>query len=280
MKYLMFSLFFISSILLYGQEINMELTFDWPNNTQDDDAFIEEFIASTPNDFQQYKLNERYTPTLSDLFEALHVIDLNNDGLKDVIFDGLSGGEPRLISIYINKGGYFDNVFDEYQQISNMEFNQGILSRLQIKDWDCCAGINETYRLYDVAYVNNKFIFKPIEAYRYLKTTDLPSKYWSETKTVRILNDNYNMRLSPKIDNTTEYYFELKPQLGNIIAQLPKRSIAVALAESIDETGRVWYFVAVPPFIRIRNSRILDFDDEIKSYKCGWISSRYVENID
>src|SRR5690554_7543211 len=95
MKYLMFSLFFISSLLLYGQEINMELTFDWPNNTQDDDAFIEEFIASTPNDFQQYKLNERYTPTLSDLFEALHVIDLNNDGLKDVIFDGLSGGEPR-----------------------------------------------------------------------------------------------------------------------------------------------------------------------------------------
>src|SRR5690554_7127190 len=109
MKHILIFIFISTNFLVYSQEINLSKEFLWPENENMNSALIEKFIDLTPQEFQNYRLNEPYSLTISDLTKALHIIDLNNDGLDDIIFDGLSGGEPRQISIFINNGHSFED---------------------------------------------------------------------------------------------------------------------------------------------------------------------------
>jgi|SRR5690554_2363770 len=277
MKHILIFIFISTNFLVYSQEINLSKEFLWPENENMNSALIEKFIDLTPQEFQNYRLNEPYSLTISDLTKALHIIDLNNDGLDDIIFDGLSGGEPRQISIFINNGHSFDKVFTDYQQISSLKFDQGVLSEIQIKDWACCDGFTETYRLYDVSYIKGAFKFIFIESFMYLDNTTLPEFYWTERKKIKVLNDKYNIRFSPQIDDSTEVYYDWRPTYGNTVGKLEKNTIACAISESTDLTGRIWFFVAIYPEYDIQESYLFNHKDEIRSYKCGWISSRFVE---
>ena len=49
-------------------------------------------------------------PNLSDLENHLHVIDFNDDGLDDIVFEGSLGGEADAIMIFINTGLSFEEI--------------------------------------------------------------------------------------------------------------------------------------------------------------------------
>ena len=223
-----------------------------------------------------YKQDNPYTPTEDDLENDLHVIDLNADGLYDIVFDGQSGGEPREISIYLNTGDNFENVLTVQQGISKMKFDNGVLSELIIRDWGCCAEILETIKVYKVEENGKFLIFKLLNKFQYIDQTKLPQDFWVESKTVKIVNIDYNIRFSPEINDTTDFYIFGKT-VGNIVGKLSKGNLVTAIAESADTTGRVWYFVIINPKIHIKESLFYDATYEEKSFKCGWISSRYVE---
>lgn len=262
----------------FAQQIfSLENEFYWNQMPRKDTALINKFIQLTPLDFEYYKLGDKYTPTLKDLANALHELDLNNDGLEDIIFDGQSGGEPRQISIYINRGKQFKKIFNDYQGILKLEFTKGILSTLTIKDWGCCAEVNVANKFYKVIEIDNELKFKLVKIVKYIDGTKLPKKYCTTTKVLKILNNNYNLRASPVIDDTTEFYYGGEPTIGNTVGLIKEGSLGTVIGESIDDTGRVWYFVSIMPEFELKATVFYDSADEIKSHKCGWVSSRFVE---
>lgn len=277
MKQFLLLILIIQVNWIYGQNISLSTEFKWSDIEKENHLLKKRFIELTPNEFEIYRLKEPYTPTLSDLINDLHVIDINNDGLDDVVFDGMSGGEPREIAIFLNNGNTFSKIFTDYQGITKIEIQNGILTKINIKDWGCCANFIVTTKFYDVEYKDGVFEFNQKMSFKYVENTVLPDKYWSATKTVEILNDNYNLRFSPEIDDKTIIYLDTEPTFGNTIGKLSKNSFAIALGESTDATGRIWFFVALTPEFELKESYLYDSKNEMKSYKCGWISSRFVD---
>ena len=264
----------------YSQEVSFTREFKWEEVEKQNSKLIEDFITLTPKEFEFYKVNQEYTPTIDDLKNDLHVIDLNNDKLDDIVFDGESGGEPREIEIYINKGNSFKKVFSDMQGISKMKFKDGVLVKLNIVDWGCCAEFIIRNRIYDVKLMQGDLKFELKNSFQYVDKTELPSEYWSKPKTVKNLNTNYNMRFTPVINDSSDFYFSGEPQIGNVIGKLKKNSIAMAIGQATDSTGRIWYFVAVYPDQEVMESYFYDVPEEQMSFKCGWISSRYLETIE
>lgn len=273
-------IFSLTISLIHSQEISLATEFSWSKIENKNPALIKQFIELTPEEFPHYKLNEPYMPTIRDLFNSLHVVDINGDGLDDIIFDGSNGSEAKEIAIFLNKGNSFKRIFTDYQGILRLEFENGVLNKIRIKDWGCCAAYVTTTKFYNVEYANGEFKFTQKMSFSYVDKTILPKAYWRNTKEVRILNDNYNLRFSPELDDKSEVYFEGTPTRGNTIGKVAINARAIALAESTDLTGRVWFFVAVYPEDKVKSTHFYYNPDEIKSYKCGWVSSRFVEIVE
>jgi hypothetical protein len=107
-----------------------------------------------------------------------------------------------------------------------------------------------------------------------------PSTYFEKLIKFEVLNDNYNIRFAPVIDDTTEVWYCGEPQNGNSMGKIKSGSIGYALAEKVDSSGRVWWFVALEPDSEIIDSLYYDNDIRSDSYRLGWISSRFVKMID
>src|ERR1700748_1291466 len=74
---------------------NDSFRFNWKpldKKVSRSDAY--KFIQGHSEDFEVYlgKGVAGYDPDLDSLYNDLHFIDLNGDGLNDVVFDGQSGG--------------------------------------------------------------------------------------------------------------------------------------------------------------------------------------------
>lgn len=254
----------------------MNVNFSWAEVEKWNPQLIEKFIQLTPKEFEYYRMNEPYYPNLDSLKKVLHVLDLNGDKIDDIVFDGQTLGEPREISLFINNGKEFKKVFSDWQGILKMELNAGRLTRLHILDWGCCADYRTFVKFYDVKHEKGELKFELQSNFQYLQNTYLPELYCDTLKHVKVLNNLYNLRTSPLIDDTSIYGYEGQEVKGNILGKIPKNARAMVLAKLIDADSRLWYLVAVLPEYDLMQTVFFDDPQKIKSYKCGWISSRFV----
>lgn len=261
----------------FAQDISFDTVLSWDSLKEKDYELIDKFIKMTPSEFEYYKLNKDYTPKIKDLINDIHTLDLDNDGLDDIIFDGQTGGELREILIFLNKGSSFVKVFSDWQRILNWHFTDDVLSEISIVNWGCCAETNTTSNFYKVTNPNNSLTFTLLKTFQYIEDTVLPDKYWPIKKNIKILNNDYNLRSSPVVNDTTTFYYQGEPTIGNSVGKIKKDALAIALADSTDDTGRIWYFVAVYPEYKLKETLFYDADEKSKRYKCGWLSNRFVE---
>jgi hypothetical protein len=220
-------------------------------------------------------------PTLADLEKHLHIIDFNDDDLDDIIFDGYSGEEPMEISIFINTENSFVKIFTEYQEIYKIVFENGKVQRLYIQDGGCCAEIVGINKIYYVNYSSKlPKVNRISEAQYLLDWTEYPNKYFDKPIKFEVLNNKYNIKFSPIIDDTTEVWYCGEPQNGNSLGKIKSGSIGYALAEETDSTGRIWWFVAMIPDSKIYEPIYYEGKISSDTYKLGWISSRFVKEIE
>jgi predicted nuclease of restriction endonuclease-like (RecB) superfamily len=262
----------------FGQDFSvLQKDFSWEKIEKKNDLLIEKFISELPNDYELYSENDTATYyTISQLKNLLHIIDFNNDGKDDVIFDGNLGGESNSIVIYENNGTHFIQVFDVSQEIWSLHFKNNKLKEIVIHDRGCCAEIVCRIKKYYIVYEKEEIIFLLTESQQYIRPIVFPSTYWSEIKKITILNDNYSLRFEPIIDDTSETYKLNEIEKGNCIGKIPKGSRAIALSEKTDNEGRVWYFVALLPEVELIETLYYDMNSDPRSYKYGWVSSRFV----
>ena len=255
--------------------------FDWSKVEKENKKLKTKLIKDLPDEFEYYRQNEEYMPTLSDLENDLHIMDFNGDGFDDIVFDGQSGGEANEISIFINTGQSFTKIFTEYQKIHKIVFENGKVIKLYIQNGRCCCEYLLTNKIYNVDYSENLPKINLITQMQYLDNNieEYPSHYFDKPVKFRVLNNKYNIRFSPVIDDTTEVWYCGEPQKGNSLGKIKSGSIGYALAESVDATGRIWWYVAITPDSKIYEPVYYDEKISPNTYKLVWISSRFVEVI-
>lgn len=208
-------------------------------------------------------------------WDYTRAVDLNNDGLQDVVFDGPSGGEPNIVYFFIQTNSGFEQVFQDMQGIAKVTWKGQLLEQVITSDWGCCAAIHLTYTVYNVKYNNqNKPVFS--KAFRSIEVSDeltKPKEYFSNPFQFTVNNEGYKLRLNPAINDTTAYHWlEIT---GNTFATLKAGTVGTALAERTDETGRIWWYVTIDFDSNVQNC-ILRTPDEFPTKVIGWLSSRFV----
>ena len=247
--------------------------FEWAKLEKQDQELKTRFLKNLPDDFEFYT---QYG-NMSNLEASLHVVDFNGDGLNDIIFNGYLGGEAEYIIIFINTGQSFTKIFTEIQTFHKVVFENGKVQKMYIQDGGCCCEYLLTNKIFSVDYSSDFPKINLISQMQYLNNSveEYPSSYFEKPIKFEVLNDKYNIRFSPVIDDTTQVWYCGEPQNGNSLGKIKSGSIGYALAEKVDSTGRIWWFVALHP-----NSGIYEpiyYNDE--DYKLGWISSRFVKEI-
>ena len=205
----------------------------------------------------------------SSLNHSYHILHLNEDALPDVIYHGWSGGEPLITIATLNQGDHFNQWFSVMQTPLNLEFENNRLHKITINNPGCCANPVITVTEYLVSDT-----LTPIKRFAYLDFIDLEGTDMTPVK-FTVTQEHYNLRCTPALDDTSEYYFGVM-DFGNIIGELHRGNRGIAYKSATDSTGRVWWLIATDP-METANDPYGSDDSEIPVQYIGWISSRYVE---
>jgi len=241
------------------------------------DDFIKANIDAFKNEFAAYNNEFR---SKKDLIKDLHVYDFNADGKDDLIFTGMSGGEPNEIAFILNTASGFKLVFKTFQYIWNLELDHHKISTIYIYDNGCCASYINFNKIYHADYTNKEPEFKLTYLTASVNISSFPQKFLSKPIYFETINDDYKLRLSPKINDidTVGYGGELRK--GNTIGLLARGTKGRTIATTKDNTGRIWWFVELNPESKIKESVFYEDEDSKKiAGKMGWISSRFVKVI-
>ena len=206
-------------------------------------------------------------------------IDLNNDGLLDVVYSGTSGGEPNIVYFFLQKDSGFEQIFEVMQAIKKVIWEGELLSQVYTSDWGCCATIHLINSVYNVTYdQQNKPVFKKkFQSIEVNNELTKPKNFFTDPIEFVVDNEGYKLRLNPEIDDHTEYHWlEIT---GNTFATLKQGTNGTALASRTDKTGRIWWYVAIDFDKNVQNC-ILHTPDDYPTRVIGWISSRYVTKIE
>lgn len=208
-------------------------------------------------------------------WEYTRAVDLNNDGLQDVVFDGPSGGEPNIVIFFIQTSSGFEQVFEVMQGISKVTWNAGLLDKIFVSTPGCCADFRLTNSVYQVIYnsQNRPSFDKIFQSVEVIEELVKPKNFFDQPIQFVVNNEGYKLRLAPEIDDEVEFHWvEIT---GNTFATLKQGTIGTALAEQTDETGRVWWYVSVDLDSNLQNC-IIRAPNEFPTKVIGWLSSRYV----
>jgi len=215
-----------------------------------------------------------YTPLLDDgmiskeeYISFFYPIYLNADTLVDLIYVGPSGAESFQTQIFLNQENSLVLIKEELGKIEriNKPFPDSP-AEIHFIQYGCCDDPHNYYQIWTLTGNN----ISCGDKYHFLEKTKFPSEL-SHHFGIRLLNTPYMLRCTPEIINTDYSYHYEK---GNIIAEYSSGDIGQVLAIEEDNTGRIWYFVAMNKPIGKGFHNYSIYRDE---KWLGWISSRYVE---
>jgi len=150
MKFYLFISFTIIVFCSFGQDYLLEFDkynaisrFDWRGlEATDKDSIKNEFLKYV----EQNNLLESEKMSLSlmekSLKHSLKAVDINDDNLTDIIYQGPHGGEGDQVYFYINQATTFKNVITFQQGIIKVVWDGNLIDKIFVRDWGCCADPN------------------------------------------------------------------------------------------------------------------------------------------
>lgn len=268
MKLLNMSIAFLVSFNLCAQivDLNKEVSWDRIETTLSDDKKLE--IVSNVNEDLIYFLKDN--KLMESSLKNFHFIDLNGDNILDFIYVGYAGGEqPSTLALTQNEKGLFKRVFEAsgtIYEITNIALVEKKFKFKVLKNDECydCLGVKNS-----TTYLVNNGIFTKIEVISFTENTSIPSFVFK--RRFKVLNPKYYLRTNPTISNEGN-----KPDVlfGNVVAEYGSGAKGYAFASHEDETGRIWWFVA----LKSKECSKALFQQK-EGYYLGWMSSRYLEEL-
>jgi hypothetical protein len=221
--------------------------------------------------------------TTNGLIHSLHLIDLNKDGVDEIIFNGLSDEEGNRIAIFKKEKTSYTKIFSARQNLTEIIIAKDRLY-LYISDPGCCAEYSTIQKIFKADLNLSISSFQQTYQSQIINGTKLPDSLFKKTIRFKVTLEAYKVRLEPAFDDSSKKDYddmnEFKPS-GNIIAKLPNYTIGNALGYMTDPSGTKWWFVEIDEKARLRNVKY-DRTDQTKKYptrRKGWINSKYIKKI-
>lgn len=272
------ALTFAQNYQIIFDRYNPEYSFEWSGYEVSDEYSIKRKFV----EFVEYKglLKEERNAlenTDGELRFSIRAVDLNDDNLADIIYQGPHMGEGAIVHIFLQTETGFKNVFTTQQGIVAVDWQDEKIDKLYVKNWGCCADPNLTNSVYEVSSLNSEPKFNLI-----WKSVELRSFVTKPKQSIRpirfeIINEDYKLRANPWLDDLTKN--EILGITGNTIGVLSSGTKGTAYAAAEDETGRVWWYVLIDKEYEMEDTYINYEYHESKPYLLGWISSRYVKQV-
>jgi hypothetical protein len=208
--------------------------------------------------------------------DFFHFLDFNADGIRDLIYQGILGGESQYVVLLKGNGTGYEKIIEIAGKIFwTNEPSRGEGLKFGLYNYACCGGRNNfiEYYAFKTRHEKSGFILENRETF--IEETVFPKAKFKQPVAFETINDENKLRISPGIDNETDYWGH--DEHGNDIATYPKGSTGFALAESTDDTGQVWWFVKMTNN-KGNKGMFMDGDNNTEPYySYGWISCEYVK---
>lgn len=207
-----------------------------------------------------------------------HLVDIDNDNINELIYNGWSGGEGELVIIYkrinhkyIKQQVFFGRILDLKKSSTGIE--------LVVLDYSCCAGYVDHVEVFRYNFVSKQF--EIINDIAKLRETEIPSQLIKPIR-FEIVNTPYYLRYSPEIlTDLDKAYLDFDPIEGqNIAAIYEAGDRGIAYAESTDSTGRIWWLVIMDQLPDNDKYLYYEGNNDYEYYRpVGWISSKYLKIV-
>jgi len=260
--------------------------YQWPTKKNDAQKILnflkiekKNYFGYFNKDFVEYGIDL----TKNGLIRSLHAIDLNNDGIDEIIFAGQSDEEGNRVDIFKKEKTSYARIFSERQNLTDFMLSQGQLY-LYISDPGCCAEYSTILKIFktDLSLSNNSF--RQIYQSQVINETKMPDSIFGKPIRFRVSIADCKVRLEPKFDDTSKKFYddmnEFKPS-GNIVAKLPNNTSGHALGYLRDQAGTNWWFVEIDENVRLKNVKY-DRTDQTQKFPTrirGWINSKNLQKL-
>jgi hypothetical protein len=258
---------------------------DWKNVEKQNEALKEEFIKNHPSNFDNCYNGYMHPgtdtpPEPNKLKKAIHIIDINGDGLDDIIYDGSGGWETNRVLIYLNSPNGLNLIFVDKQYVKKLEFRNGHVWRIYTYDPGCCAEYMVFNKIFEFSYTGYPNDFKEIYSTAYYKHTQLSKSYLDPPINFSVLVNSCKLRTNPVVAPHDTLNMDGDMHIGNDVGIIEKGSIGRAIAIQHDNKGNEWWLVEMDLKAKIK-SKILynELSESDLSGKVGWLNSKEVKTI-
>ena len=212
--------------------------------------------------------------SIEEYLERFHPIHLNVDDQVDFIYKGPGFKGEGSVVAYVNVDKTLEAIITSSGRVNKISkpFPDSP-TIIDIHEKACCREPVSKWKQWTIVPIGFKVQARSSRTYHYVEGTEFPKEFSAGTK-FRIKNTPYKLRASPKIIDGTginDHFTE-----GNVVAEYSKDNKGFSLASRTDETGRIWWFVALYP-AKESNSSLYAFDQDKRWV--GWMSSRFLEPI-
>ena len=237
---------------------------------------------SIPDSMKQRLLDVIKTshPSYTLVQEHLHIIDFNNDGTPDIIYNGPAGPESNVIILQVNNGGSYEDTFVGWGQLVALEKLTGWSPlRFRVFNYACCGDMRHFIEEYVPSLKNGKLSY--VLAYRVLVDvrTKLPQTFFDDHIIFEVARDKCSLRTEPIIDDEV-FETEWGYAKGNAIASYPPGSVGKAISSFHDNAGNIWWLVIMNPSTNLDwelfNHHKSDNSNE-KAAMSGWMNSSFLK---
>jgi hypothetical protein len=247
---------------LKSPEYNRTTLADYERNR--DTILLQNFIAMN---YDSVKLYDEFPYQLQDLAKYLYTIDLNDDNLLDVFYQGPTGGELNITQIFLNQGFCYKKVFTGYQDIVQMEFNENKLVSFRLFNPGCCADPQIVEYNYEITYKRNEPNFSLNKSIGYLYLTEKAENTFNPVLEFAITVDKSNLRKECYPLDDVEH--PVNGSRGNITATYKKGSKGMAIGFKKDQDTE-WIYVLMEPTTKIEYCDFSIFMAQ-PTYIYGWV---------
>lgn len=218
--------------------------------------------------------------------EWFHFVDFSGDGVADVIYDGqpyyrndagdigsLDGWQLILWQVM---GGRAVKVLDEHTRLQRVwRGRPGEPVRFRTVQFGCCDDRHILIEYHRPEMRGDTVRYRV--AHRVMGSSDNqpPRTFLPRARPFTVTQDRYRLRHEPSVGE------EIAEGGSNFAAEYRRGARGVALAESRDSTGRVWWYVLMdgrtPPDTA---QDVFVFDEtedrDVPGDRLGWMSSRFL----
>jgi hypothetical protein len=205
--------------------------------------------------------------------------------VADVVYAGPAVGrnesgeiwarEGDLLIVWQVIGGRAVRVFEHYGTLQDVwRFTDRGPPLLRVVQYGCCAETNNFIEYFRADSRGDTVRFVPIARILHSTHHTAVTRPLPRRRPFTVNADGYTLRHTPEISSTGEFDWEGR---GNASADYGRGARGVALAESTDATGRVWWYVLMdgetPP---LAASYTEEPGNPVPLDRLGWMSSRFL----